>query len=41
MAFFPDFALPLMHLAACAWVAGFATFLLAYARMLIVRSGPA
>ena len=41
MAFFPDQALPLMHLAACAWVIGFAAFLFAYGPMLTRRSGPA
>ena len=34
MAMAPDAALPLMHVAACAWVLGFAAFLLAYAPML-------
>ena len=37
MAFFPDQALPLMHLAACAWVIGFAAFLFAYGPMLTRR----
>ena len=41
MAFFPDHALPLMHAAAAAWVAGFAAFLFAYGPMLARRSGPA
>jgi uncharacterized protein involved in response to NO len=41
MAFWPDAALPLMHVAACAWVLAFAAFLLAYAPMLIRRRGPA
>ncbi len=40
MAFWSDAALPLMHVAACAWVLAFAAFLLAYAPMLIRRSGP-
>jgi len=40
MAFFPDQALPLMHLAACAWGIGFAAFLFAYGPMLTRRSGP-
>ena len=40
MAMLPDLALPLMHVAACAWVLAFAAFLLAYAPMLICRSGP-
>ena len=40
MAFFPDQALPLMHVAACAWGIGFAAFLLAYGPMLMRRSGP-
>ena len=40
MAFFPDRALPLMHVAAAAWVVGFAAFLLVYGPMLIRRSGP-
>ncbi len=39
-AMLPDLALPLMHVAACAWVLAFAAFLLAYAPMLIRRSGP-
>ena len=41
MAFYPDAAPPLLHVAACAWVLAFAAFLLAYAPMLIRRSGPA
>ena len=40
MAFWPDDALILMHVAVTAWVAGFAAFLLAYGPMLIRRSGP-
>ncbi len=40
MALAPDAALPLMHVAACAWVLGFAAFLLAYAPMLVRKSGP-
>ena len=40
MAFWPDAALPLMHGAACAWVLGFAAFLLGYAPMLARKSGP-
>jgi uncharacterized protein involved in response to NO len=35
MAVFPEFALPLMHLAACAWILAFAAFLFAYAPMLV------
>ena len=41
MAFLPGFALPLMHIAACAWVLAFAAFLVVYAPMLVRRSGPA
>jgi len=40
MAFFPEEALLLMHLAACAWGIGFAAFLFAYGPMLTRRSGP-
>jgi uncharacterized protein involved in response to NO len=40
MAFLPDLALPLMHIAACAWVLAFAAFLLVYGPMLIGRSRP-
>jgi uncharacterized protein involved in response to NO len=41
MAFLPDVAMPLMHLAATPWVVGFAAFLLAYGPMLTRRGGPA
>ena len=41
MAFFPNQAMPLMHLAACAWGIGFAAFLFAYGPMLTRRIGPA
>jgi len=41
MAFLADLALPLMHVAACAWVLAFAAFLLVYGPMLARRSGPA
>ena len=41
MAFLPGLALPLMHIAACAWVLAFAAFLVVYAPMLVRRSGPA
>jgi len=41
MAFLPDFALPLMHVAAAAWVLAFAAFLVVYAPMLIGRGRPA
>ena len=40
VAFLPDAALPLMHVAAAFWVAGFAAFLFAYGPMLARRSGP-
>ena len=39
-AMLPDLALPLMHVAACVWILAFVAFLLAYAPMLIRRSGP-
>jgi len=35
MAFLPDFALPLMNIAAVAWILAFAAFLVVYAPMLI------
>jgi uncharacterized protein involved in response to NO len=41
MAMLPGSAQLLMHVAACAWIVGFAAFLLAYAPMLIRKSGPA
>ncbi len=41
MAFFPDQALLLMHLAACAWGIGFAACLFAYGPMLTRRIGQA
>ena len=41
MALLPGLALPLMHIAACAWVLAFAAFLVVYAPMLVRRSGPA
>jgi uncharacterized protein involved in response to NO len=41
MAFLPDLTLPLMHVAACAWVLAFAAFLAVYGPMLIRPSGPA
>lgn len=37
MAFLPDFALPLIHVAAAAWVLSFAAFLAVYAPMLVRR----
>ena len=40
MAFLPDLALALMHVAACAWVLAFAVFLVVYGPMLLRRSGP-
>ena len=40
MAFLPSFALPLMHIAACAWLLAFAAFLFVYAPMLVRRGGP-
>jgi uncharacterized protein involved in response to NO len=40
MIFLPQFMLPLMAVAATAWVAGFAAFLFAYGPMLVRRSGP-
>jgi uncharacterized protein involved in response to NO len=39
MGLFPVFALPLMLLAACAWILAFAAFLYAYAPMLARRTG--
>ncbi len=41
MAFLPDFALPLMHVAAAAWLLAFAAFLFVYGPMLVRRGGPA
>ena len=41
MALFPDAALPLMDIAAAAWLLAFAAFLFIYGPMLIRRSGPA
>jgi len=38
MAFLPALALPLMHVAACAWILAFAVFLVAYAPMLVLRT---
>ena len=38
MALLPALALPLMHLAACAWILAFAAFLFAYAPMLVRRA---
>ena len=40
MALFPKFALPLMDLAACAWILAFAAFLYSYAPMLVRRTTP-
>jgi len=40
MAMAPDAALLLMHVAACAWILGFAAFLLGYTPMLIREGGP-
>jgi uncharacterized protein involved in response to NO len=40
IAFLPDFALPLMDVAAAAWILAFAAFLIVYAPMLIRRVGP-
>ncbi len=40
MALAPDFAWPLMQVAAGAWMLGFATFLVVYGPMLARRSGP-
>jgi uncharacterized protein involved in response to NO len=37
----PAFAMPLMHIAACAWLLAFATFLVAYGPMLVQGQGPA
>ena len=39
MAFLPDLALPLMDVAAAAWLLAFAVFLVVYGPMLIRRSG--
>ena len=41
MAFAPQFARPMMDLAAGAWILAFATFLFIYAPILMRRSGPA
>jgi uncharacterized protein involved in response to NO len=41
MAFLPDLALPLMHVAAAAWLLAFAAFLFVYGPMLVRRGGPA
>ncbi len=41
MAFLPTFALPLMDVAAAAWLLAFATFLIVYGSMLTRRGGPA
>ena len=41
MAFLPTVALPLMDVAAAAWLLAFATFLIVYGPMLTRRSGPA
>ena len=38
MALLPAFALPLMHLAECAWILAFAAFLFEYAPMLVRRT---
>jgi uncharacterized protein involved in response to NO len=40
MALAPEFALPLMDLAACLWTLAFASFLYAYAPMLARRTSP-
>jgi uncharacterized protein involved in response to NO len=40
MALAPEFALPLMDLAACSWILAFAAFLYAYAPMLARRTSP-
>ena len=41
MTFLPEFALPLMHAAAGAWILAFAAFLVVYAPMLVRPAGPA
>jgi uncharacterized protein involved in response to NO len=41
MALLPAFAVPLMHMAAGAWILAFAAFLAAYARMLVRPTGAA
>ena len=41
MALLPAFAVPLMHIAAGAWILAFAAFLAAYARMLVRPTGAA
>jgi uncharacterized protein involved in response to NO len=40
MAFMPEYALPLMDVAAALWVLAFAAFLVVYAPMLVRRSRP-
>ena len=40
MAALPDFGLPLMHIAACAWLLAFAAFLAVYAPLLLRGRGP-